>query len=152
MYLDPPLAPSEVDFLAGFTSRGDIRRVWPGQPNAHCPWRVSGDGHSLELDLELAGLDPTQVVPWLRFLCHEFLAPSSIEAMHTALAHRLRGGHQVTGTVRVGAHEISALRNRISERVVEPEHQAVVLPFDAARSGGGGSASRVRRRAHRVER
>jgi hypothetical protein len=152
MYLDPPLEPSEVDFLSGFSSRGDIRRVWPGQPNAHCPWRVAPDGTSLDLDAELADQDPEQVTPWLRFLCHAFLAPSSIEAMHAALAHRLRGGHQMTGTVLVGDREISAVRNRISERIVEPEHDALVLPFGGPRGSGGGSPSGSPLRRHRVER
>lgn len=148
MYLDPPLEPSEIEFLSGFSSRGDIRRVWPGQPSAHCPWRVAADGRSLDLDLDLAVDDVEQVTPWLRYLCQEFLAPSSIESLHTALAHRLRGGHQLSGTVLVDDHEITADRNRISERVVEPEHDAVVLPFSGSRSGqdtGAGSTHRVER-------
>lgn len=138
MYLDPPLVGSEVDFLAGFSSRSLIRRVWPGQPNARCPWRVTPDGRSLDLDLSRVGDDASDVGAWLRFLCHEFLAPSSIDALHTALAHRLRGGHHVSGRVVIGGVlEITADRNRISERVLLPEHDAVVLQFGRIRSAAG---------------
>lgn len=131
--IDPPLEPSEVDFLAGFSTRGDIRRVWPGQPSQHCPWRVAADGRTLDLDLDLAQQAAGDVAPWLRFLCQEFLAPSTIEAMHTALEHRLRGGHQITGTVVVDVHVVTVDRNRIVEHVLAPESEAVVLPFDLSR-------------------
>ncbi len=135
MYLDPPLAPSEIEFLSGFSSRGLIRRVWPGQPNAYCPWRVSVDGRSLDLDLDLVGGDSAEAGAWLRFLCQEFLAPSSLDALQAALAHRLRGGHQVSGRVVInGALEITAERNRIAERVLVPEHNAVVLQFGGPRT------------------
>lgn len=140
MHLDPPLAPSEIEFLSGFSSRGLVRRVWPGQPNAHCPWRVSADGGSLDLDLEIVGRDASQVGLWLRFLCQEFLAPSTVEAMHAALAHRLRGGHEVSGQVVIGgALEITAEHNRISERVLIPERDAVVLQFTGPRAVMGGA-------------
>lgn len=139
MYLDPPLAPSEIDFLSGFSSRGLIRRVWPGQPNAHCPWRIAADGGSLDLDLDLVGEDTSEVGAWLRFLCQEFLAPSTIDALHAALAHRLRGGHQMSGRVVLGEFlEITADRNRIAERVLVPEHDAVVLQFEGSRKPQGG--------------
>ncbi|CAN5171053.1 hypothetical protein BH09ACT12_BH09ACT12_16150 [soil metagenome] len=142
IYLDPPLAPSEIEFLSGFSSRGDIRRVWPGQPSAHCPWRVSEDGRSLRLDFDAIGDDASEVAPWLRFLSQEFLAPSSIDAMHAALAQRLRGGHQLTGTVMIhGVREVSADRNRISERVLAEERDAVVLQFGGARRGEAGPSS-----------
>lgn len=143
MYLDPPLAPSEIEFLSGFSSRGDIRRVWPGQPTAHCPWRVAADGRSLVLDLEAIGDDAAEVVQWLRFLSQEFLAPSTIDAMHVALAHRLRGGHQISGTVLIdGVREITAVRNRISERVLAPECDAVVLQFAGPGRGAGAGNNR----------
>lgn len=130
MYLDPPLAASEIEFLSGFSSRGPLRRVWPGQPNARCPWRVAADGRSLDLDHGLVGQDASGVGAWLRFLCDEFLAPSTIEALHTALAHRLRGGHQLTGcVVLAGVLEITAEHHRVTERVLVTEHDAVVLPF-----------------------
>lgn len=146
MYVDPPLAPSEIEFLSGFSSRGDIRRVWPGQPSVRCPWWASADGTGLVLDPQVAVEEIEQVTPWLRYLCHEFLAPSSIESMHVALAHRLRGGHHVTGVALVGGSlEITAYRNRISERVLVPERNAVVLRFDDVRRKGGPSGSRQER-------
>ncbi len=134
MEVDPPLAPVEIEFLSGFSIRSDIRRVWPGQPSSRCPWRVAADGLGLVLDVEVGGRD---AAVWLRFLCQEFLAPRTIEAMHTALAYRLRGGHRVSGVVVVGgALEITADRNQVSERVLVPEVDAVVLPFGAVRRGG----------------
>jgi|GEM_PF-2130817 hypothetical protein len=152
MYLDPPLVPSEIEFLSGFSSRGDIRRVWPGQPNAHCPWRVGPDGRSLDLDLDVVGEDASEVAPWLRFLCHEFLAPSTIDAMHAALANRLRGGHRMSGVVVIdGLREIRADNNRITERVLALEQDAVVLPFDALRKTAG-TGSGAGRQARCVER
>lgn len=139
MHIDPPLAPSEVDFLAGFSSRGGIRRVWPGLPPGRCPWLVSTDGRTLQLDADLARSNAADVAAWLRFLCHEFLAPSSIEAMHLALAHRLRGGHQLSGIVVVdGVHEIASEYNRICERVLLPEKDAIVLQFDGPRKAEAG--------------
>jgi hypothetical protein len=150
MYLDPPLAPSEIEFLSGFSSRGDIRRVWPGQPTAHCPWRVADDGRSLVLDLDAIGTDAAEVVQWLRFLSQEFLAPSTIDAMHVALANRLRGGHQISGTVVIGGvREITAVRNRISERVLAPESDAVVLQFAGPGRGAGPGNNRQSRLAER---
>lgn len=138
MYLDPPLAVSEIEFLSGFSSSGPVRRVWPGQPNARCPWRVAADGRSLDLDLGLVGQDASGVGAWLRFLCDEFLAPSTIDALHAALAHRLRGGHQLTGRVVVaGVLEITAEHHRVTERVLAPERDAVVLPFVGDVAGQG---------------
>lgn len=142
MNLDPPLVGSEIEFLAGFSSRGLIRRVWPGQPSAHCPWVVAPDGRSLELDVDLIGEDLSEVAAWLRFLCQEFLAPSSLDSLHTALAHRLRGGHVVSGRVVMGGVlEVSAEDNRIAERVLVPEHDAIVLPFGGPRSASVGAGS-----------
>lgn len=151
MYLDPPLAPSEIYFFSGFSSRGDIRRVWPGQPNANCPWRVSADGRSLDLDDSTLGGEAEEAGSWLLFLCQNFLAPSSMDAMQAALAQRLRGGHQMTGRVVIaGVHEITADRNRITERVLVPEREAVVLQFDGPRRGGGAPGGV--RHGHCVER
>lgn len=130
MAIDPPLNQGEIDFLAGFSSRSDVRRIWPGQPSTRCPWVTTADGAGLALEPDLARTAAESVAPWLRYLCQEFLAPSSVEAMHAALAQGLRGGHQVSGVAVIdGFHEISARRNRIVERVLLPEQDAVVLPF-----------------------
>ena len=88
--------------------------------------------------LDVVGEDASEVAPWLRFLCHEFLAPSTIDAMHAALANRLRGGHRMSGLVVIdGLREIRADNNRITERVLALEQDAVVLPFDALRKTAG---------------
>ena len=143
MTIDPPLSPSEIDFLTGFSSRSEVRRVWPDQPSARCPWVPTPDGTGLALEPELAREAADLVAPWLLYLCREFLAPSTIEAMHSALAHGLRGGHQTSGVVVVeGFHEIAADRNRIVERVLLPEHDAVVIPFGSRAVAAGGAAVR----------
>ncbi len=141
MTIDPPLHQGETDFLAGFSSRSDVRRIWPGQPSTRCPWVVTADGSGLALDPDLARTAVEVVAPWLRYLCREFLAPSSVEAMHAALAQGLRGGHHLSGVVVVdGLHEISAHRNRIAERVLLPAQDAVVIPFGERAIASGGAA------------
>lgn len=131
----PPLTPGEVDFLAGFVPAGaPVRRVWPGQPSGHSPWRPALDGSGLDLDVEAAEASPETVAPWLRFLVQEFLAPSSTRALMVALGEGLRGGHLVSGLVLVGGvREIRVDHSRTSERVLVTEYDAVVLQLDAWR-------------------
>ncbi|CAN5567185.1 hypothetical protein BH11ACT8_BH11ACT8_30410 [soil metagenome] len=136
IWLDPPLAPSEVAFLAAFSSDDTVRRVWPRQPNHHCPWRPTADGAGLDLDPERAEADPENVSGWLRFLVQEFLAPSTTEALSAALAEGLRGGHQVNGEVCLGGVRlIRAEQNRVIERVLSLDEgkDAIVLDFTSAR-------------------
>ena len=135
IHVAPALEPSEIDFLAGFADGAVVRRVWPGQPSSHCPWRPAAGGSGLELDVEMALTDPETVAGWLRFLVQEFLAPSSVRALTIALVEGLRGGHQVSGSVVVGGvREIRVDHNRTTERVLTTEHDAVVLQLDAWRS------------------
>ncbi|WP_148615552.1 hypothetical protein [Nocardioides rubriscoriae] len=115
--IDPPLAAAEVEFLASFgTIASRVRRVWPGQPSRRCPWRPSADGRLLQLDEASAAADPASVAGWLRFLSREFLAPSTADALLTALDHGLRGGH------------------RLTEQGV-PEREAVVIDLQVHRTG-----------------
>lgn len=132
--LDPPLVESEVAFLAGFSHDGVVRRVWPGQPSRHCPWRPTEDGFGLELDHEMATREPDSVVAWLRFLTHEFLAPASSEALDTALSEGLRGGHEINGVLDLpSGAELRVERGRVSEQQLLGGPTADVLDLDAAR-------------------
>lgn len=132
VHVTPTLVASEIEFLAGFASDGAVvRRVWPGQPSHHCPWRPASDGSGLELDVVAAAADPERVAGWLRFLTQEFLAPSSVRSLTVALVEGLRGGHQMSGAVVFGAErEIRIDHNRITERVLPTEYDTVVLRFD----------------------
>ena len=133
--VDPSLEAAEVEFLAAFackTGQAGVRRVWPGQPSRHCPWRPTPDGQYLLLDLPLAASEPDSVAGWLRFLSREFLAPSTAAALDTALTLGLRGGHRLSGHVDLGTgRRVTVQLGRVTEEVrpassVAPPDVAVV--------------------------
>ena len=83
---------------------------------------------------------------------NEVVVEGDSDAMHAALANRLRGGHRMSGVVVIdGLREIRADNNRITERVLALEQDAVVLPFDALRKTAG-TGSGAGRQARCVER
>lgn len=131
--LDPPLVKAEAAFVAAFTGRGGLRRLWPGQPSQISPWSPGPDGDSLELDPVAAAVDPETVGGWLRFLVREFLAPNSAEALDAALSEGLRGGHLLNGTVQVDRREVRVDDNRITEKYLPPELDGIVIDFESGR-------------------
>jgi len=136
--IDPPLEPAEVAFIAAFAVEhggAGVRRVWPGQPRRHCPWRPSRDGRALELDPVRSQADPDSVAGWLRFLSREFLAPSTAASLETALTQGLRGGHRLTGAVVVDGRRIAVDLGRVTdESLPPPEVDAVVLDMNTRRA------------------
>ena len=92
----PPLAPREVEVVAGLAGVGSgPRRVWPGQPGRRSPWLPCAGGCCLVAE-ERPGADPAA---WLRFLLRELLAPEAREPVARVRRLGLPGGHRVEGRV-----------------------------------------------------
>lgn len=87
--LTPALDAGEAAFLAGFgRRRGQVARIWPGQPAVPSPWIPCDEGCCLVL--AAASVAAGQ---WLRFLIAEFLGES----------HQVDGSLDVPGPFGLGA-------------------------------------------------
>ena len=115
--VQPPLAPQEVELLAGLAGAGRaVRRLWPGQPGPRSPWVPCESGCCLIAE-ERSGVDP---VVWMRFLVKEVLAPQAREARARAERVGLPGGHRVDGRVLLsGGQRLLAVAGR-QVRVMDP--------------------------------
>lgn len=114
--VEPPLGVVEVELLRGLAGRGEVRRIWPGQPGPRSPWVPCDDGCCL-----VAAQRPaSDLADWLRFLVRELLAPRTAAKLGRARGVGLEGGHVVQGRVvvdRGAASRIVAVsRNRVQER------------------------------------
>jgi hypothetical protein len=92
----PPLAPREVELVAGLAGVGSgPRQVWPGQPGRRSPWLPCAGGCCLVAEPR-SRAEPAQ---WLRFLVREVLSPVAREPRERARRTGLPGGHHVEGRV-----------------------------------------------------
>ncbi len=142
----PPLAPSEVELVAGLAGVGPtLRRVWPGQPGRRSPWLPCARGCCLVAE-EWPGADPAA---WLRFLLREVLAPQAREPRERAERLGLPGGHRVEGRILLDGGRQPRLLVAVGRRVRVIELDEDLFPLETAPRRGRGEVVDLVRQSRR---
>lgn len=114
--VEPRLDADEIELVRALAGRGEVRRIWPGQPGPRCPWVPCDHGCCLVAQQQPAA----DLTAWMRFLLRELLAPRASASVRRAAEMGLSGGHVVEGRVEVRLGLVSRLvvvrANRVQER------------------------------------